>query len=94
MRDETDKRHKIGKNMSDQLGYGVEEVKKAIIWWYKVVEGPIWFKVERIFGKNGVNGHQFCEQQRVSGITGSIDSINMVRKTLNHAKCNYKLNNT
>ena len=50
----TDQRHKIGKKMLDQLGYGVEEVKKAIIWWYKAVEGPIWFEVERIFGKNGV----------------------------------------
>ena len=94
MRDETDQRYKICKNMSDQLDYGVEKVKKAIRWWYKAVEGPIWFKVERIFGQNGVNGHQVCEQQRVSSITSSIDNINMVGKTINHAQCNYKLINT
>ena len=44
MRDETDQIYKIGKNISDQLGYGVEEVKKAFRWWYKAVEGPIWFR--------------------------------------------------
>ena len=41
VRDETDRRYKIGKKMLDQLGYGVEKVKKAFRWSYKVVEGPI-----------------------------------------------------
>ena len=94
MRDETDQRYKIDNKMLDELGYGVKKVKEAIRWWYKAAVGPIWFKVERIFGQNGVNGHQVCEQKRVSSITGSIDNTNMVGQTINHAKCNYKLINT
>ena len=60
----------------------------------RLLKGRFDFKVERIFGQNGVNGHQVCEQQRVSSITGLIDNINMVKKTLNHATCNYKIINT
>ena len=67
--DKTDQRYKMGNKKLDQLGYGVKKVKEAMRWWCKVAVGPIWFTVEGIFGKNGLNGQQVCERQGISSVT-------------------------
>ena len=51
---------------SDQLGYGVKQVKEAMRWWCEAAVGPIWFTVEGIFGQNGFNGQQVGERQGIS----------------------------
>ena len=69
MRVKIDQRYKMGNKKLYQLGYGVKQVKEAMRWWCKVAVGPIWFTVEGIFGKNGVNEHQVGERQEISSVT-------------------------
>ena len=94
MRDETDQRYKIGKKMFRSTGLWGRKGQES----YQTVIQGCW-RADLIQGRKDlwekwVNGHQVCEQQRISSITSLIADINIVEQTINHDKCNYKLINT
>ena len=61
MRDETDQRYKTDNKVWINWAMGPKGSRRLSDDDAKLLKGRFDFKVERIFGKNGVNGHEVCE---------------------------------